>query len=241
MPKPPSPSISAAHDSAAEPIRHRSDARDKILRAAERLFADHGFDGCSLRTVAAMAKVNQGMIHYFFKSKEKLFLEAYMNSGRPMVEERLNLLVAEEDAMKGKPVPLERLIEIFLLPAVKLAMKGPSGRSFLRMQSRLQLDESPMGVKLRSSLYDDSSRRYFEAFRRSLPDHSLEDVSWRFTFMLGTYQYALASTGRLDYISGGLCSSKDYPAALRQMIPYIAAGMHAASPSVEPRIRTAKK
>lgn len=187
-----------------------------------------------------MAKVNQGMIHYFFKSKEKLFLEAYMNSGRPMVEERLNLLAAEEEAVKGRPVPLERLIEIFLLPAVKLAMKGPSGRSFLRMQSRLQLDDSPVGVQLRSSLYDDSSRRYFEAFRRSLPEHSDEDVSWRFTFMLGTYQYALASTGRLDYISGGLCSSKDYPEALRQMIPYIAAGMRAASPPTQPRIRSAK-
>ncbi|MGE0808789.1 MAG: TetR/AcrR family transcriptional regulator [Burkholderiaceae bacterium] len=231
-----STSTTDRRSASVEPARHRSDARDKILRAAERLFAEHGFDGCSLRTVAAAAKVNQGMIHYFFKSKETLFFEAYLNSGRSMVEQRLRLLDEEEAARQGEPIPLERLIEIFLVPAIELAMRGASGRSFLRMQSRLQLDASPVGVRLRSALYDESSRRYFDAFRRSLAGHSLEEVSWRFTFMLGTYQYALSSTGRLEYISGGRCSSKDYREALRQMIPYIAAGMRAGSPpALEPR------
>ncbi len=211
--------------------RHKSDAREKILQAAARLFAEHGFEGCSLRTVADRAQVNQGMIHYFFKSKENLFLEAYMGSGKPMVEQRLQLLDEAEAAARGKAVPLERLIEIFLVPAVKLAMKSQSGRSFLRMQSRLQLDTSPLGARLRSALYDESSKRYFEAFSRALPGHPAQEVGWRFTFMLGTYQYALASTGRLDYLSGGASSSKDYPEALRQMIPYIAAGMRAKSPA----------
>ena len=223
-----------------EPTRRKSDAREKILRAAERLFAAHGFEGCSLRTIAATAKVNQGMIHYFFKSKENLFLETYLCSGLPLVEERLHLLDTEESVMQGKAIALERLIELFLMPAIKLAMRGPSGRSFLRMQSRLQQDASPVGAKLRSLLYDQSTRRYFDAFRRSLPDQSVKEASWRFTFMLGTYQYALSSTGRLDYISGGLCSSKDYTEALRQMIPYIAAGMRAPSPS-NARAQTVKR
>ena len=224
-------------DSSAKPSRaalkesgsRGSAGRERILRAAERLFAEHGFEGCSLRDVADLAKVNQGMIHYFFKSKEKLFLEAYMASGQPLVDGRLRLLDAEEAASSGRPLPLERLIEIFLLPAVQLAQRGTSGRSFLRMQARLQLDDARFGTKLRSTLYDASSRRFADAFARTLPGLTREQVSWRFVFMLGIYQYVLSNTGRLEVISDGACNGKDFAEALRQMIPFIAAGMREGS------------
>ncbi|WP_170217169.1 TetR/AcrR family transcriptional regulator [Variovorax gossypii] len=221
---------SAATTEAAESSPHRrrkSDARENILRAAEGLFAEHGFTGSSLRNIAESAGVNQGMIHYFFRSKEALFQETYLHRGTPMVEERMRLLDAEEAAAKGAPVPLERLIESFLAPAFKLAMSGDSGRAFLRMQAHLQLDGTPFANELRQRLYDVSSRRFVAAFARSLADLSREDVSWRFMFMLGSYQYALADTGRVDVISDGLCSGKNIAESLRQIVPFLAAAMRA--------------
>lgn len=212
--------------------RRKSDARENILRAAEGLFAEYGFTGCSLRNIADSADVNQGMIHYFFRSKESLFQETYLRCGTPMVEERLRLLDAEEAAAKGAPVPLERLIEIFLAPAFKLAMSGDSGRAFLRMQAHLQLDGTPFGNELRQRLYDASSRRFVAAFTRSLEGLSREDVSWRFMFMLGSYQYALADTGRVDVISDGLCSGKNFAESLRQIVPFLAAAMRAPGLSI---------
>ena len=210
------------------PIRRRkSDARENILRAAERLFAECGFKGCSLRNVADSAGVNQGMIHYFFRSKEALFQEAYLRCGTPMVEQRLQLLDAEEAAANGGPIALERLVEIFLTPAFRLAMSGDSGRAFLRMQAHLQFDGTPFGNELRRLLYDESSRRFVAAFARSLPALGREEVSWRFIFMLGTYQYALADTGRIEVISDGLCSGSDFAGSLRQMVPFVASAMRA--------------
>ena len=203
----------------------KTDGRLSILRAAERLFAERGFEGCSLRNIADLAKVNQGMIHYFFRTKESLFLEAYMQCGRPLVEERNRLLDAELAASKGEAIQLERLIEIFLRPSLEVASTGSSGRSFFRMQAHLQLDNSKFGRQLRSSLYDESSRRFVEAFARSLPNLTKEQVHWRFVFTLGVYQYTLADTGRLEAISEGESSGRDYAEALRQMIPFIAAGM----------------
>ena len=180
-----------------------------------------------LRNVADSAEVNQGMIHYFFRSKEALFQEAYLRCGTPMVEERLRLLDAQEAAVKGGPIPLERLVEIFLTPAFTLAMSGVSGPAFLRMQAHLQLDGTRFGNDLRRLLYDESSRRFLAAFARSLPGVSREEVSWRFIFMLGTYQYALADTGRIESISDGLCSGRDFAGSLRQMMPFIVAAMRA--------------
>ena len=55
--------------------------RDKILMAASRMFADHGYDGCSLREIADQAKVNVGMIHYFFGTKQALLRESFVQAG----------------------------------------------------------------------------------------------------------------------------------------------------------------
>jgi AcrR family transcriptional regulator len=50
----------------------------QIIQAAEKLFADRGFDGTSVRDIADMASVNLAMISYYFGSKEKL-MEAMFN------------------------------------------------------------------------------------------------------------------------------------------------------------------
>ncbi len=46
---------------------------DNILFAAEKLFAEKGFDATSTRAIATEANVNVSMISYYFGSKEKLF------------------------------------------------------------------------------------------------------------------------------------------------------------------------
>ena len=47
-------------------------ARERILAAAERLFAERGFDHTSTALVAAEARVPQGLIFYHFKTKMEL-------------------------------------------------------------------------------------------------------------------------------------------------------------------------
>lgn len=220
----------ASPGSPGQPAHRRTQGRDSILRAAEQLFAEHGFDGCSLRHVADLAQVNQGMIHYFFKSKEALFTETYLRCGEPLVAQRLQRLDEAERAAGGAPVPVQRLVEIFLGPAVELALQGSSGRCFLRMQAQLQLDSRSFGAGLRSRLYDVSSRRFVAAFARSLPGLSPEQVSWRFVFVLGAYQYALADTGRIEVISDGACSGQDFGRALAHLVPFLAAGMSEGQP-----------
>lgn len=93
------------------------------------------------------------------------------------------------------------------------------------MQAHLQLDGTRFGHELRQRLYDESSMRFVAAFARSLTDLSREDVSWRFMFMLGAYQYALADTGRIEVISDGLCSASDFACSLKQIVPFLSAAM----------------
>lgn len=48
-------------------------SREHILATARRLFAEHGFDGTSLRQIAREASVDPAMVHHFFKGKDELF------------------------------------------------------------------------------------------------------------------------------------------------------------------------
>lgn len=53
-----------------------SGTREAILDAARTRFADHGFDGASLRAIASAAGVDPALIRHFFGDKETLFITA---------------------------------------------------------------------------------------------------------------------------------------------------------------------
>src|SRR6476659_5634253 len=49
-----------------------TDKQIQIITSAEKLFANKGFDGTSVRDIAEEAGINVAMISYYFGSKEKL-------------------------------------------------------------------------------------------------------------------------------------------------------------------------
>lgn len=87
-----------------------NDKQIEILQVAERLFAESGFDGASIRTIASQAKVNIAMISYYFGSKEKL-LEA-------LIVYRISSMKLQlENIYRDDLTPLEkvdRLIDLYI-------------------------------------------------------------------------------------------------------------------------------
>ena len=65
---------SASRDGAVDSEENGS-TRSRILAAAERLFADHGFAGVSMPTIAAASGITAGAIYKHFESKAELFFE----------------------------------------------------------------------------------------------------------------------------------------------------------------------
>ncbi|MBN1533055.1 MAG: TetR/AcrR family transcriptional regulator [Spirochaetes bacterium] len=48
-------------------------SEDRILRAAQKEFAQHGFDGARIDRIAKRAGINKAMIYYYYKNKESLY------------------------------------------------------------------------------------------------------------------------------------------------------------------------
>ena len=52
-----------------------TDARARILASARTAFADRGYDGATIRAIAGAAGVDPALVHHYFGSKERLFVE----------------------------------------------------------------------------------------------------------------------------------------------------------------------
>ena len=59
------------------------DTRDAVLAAARQAFAERGFDGATIRGIAAAAGVDPALVHHYFGSKDKLFLAAIEAPANP--------------------------------------------------------------------------------------------------------------------------------------------------------------
>jgi AcrR family transcriptional regulator len=54
----------------------QSGSRERILDAARHLFAERGYDGSSIRQIAADAGTDPALVHHYFGTKERLFVAA---------------------------------------------------------------------------------------------------------------------------------------------------------------------
>src|SRR5271170_3788930 len=63
--------------------------RDRILKAAERLFAERGYDATSVRVIVAKARVNQAAVNYHFAGKEGLYRDVLRTAFRALTEHQL--------------------------------------------------------------------------------------------------------------------------------------------------------
>ena len=52
---------------------HHKDTEQLILSAARKVFIEKGLDGARMQEIADEAGINKALLHYYFRSKEKLF------------------------------------------------------------------------------------------------------------------------------------------------------------------------
>lgn len=73
--------------------RDSAETREKILRIAELVFAEKGFDGARVDDIAKRAGVNKALIYYYFNSKDEILNELFetlMADGGQVQSESLN-------------------------------------------------------------------------------------------------------------------------------------------------------
>jgi len=203
-------------------VRRGDTTRLSILDAAERSFAESGFDGVSLRTITERAGVDLALANYHFGSKENLLHEVIARRVRLVHDDRVKALeLARQQAGTQSP-SVEAIVAAFLAPM--FARLGNAGwRHYASLIS--QLDVLPKFTALASGVLDPTAVHFINALRLAMPQAPEASVYWGYMFMLGTMIQVISATGRIERLSRGLCRSDDVDAALREMVPFVSAGL----------------
>jgi AcrR family transcriptional regulator len=202
-----------------------ADTRERILQAAEGLFAEHGFDAVSMRDITALAHVNLAAVNYHFGSKQALLAEVFAIRANALVDARLGLLDTLPRDRNGRP-RLEAVIEAFLRPSLEMS-RQPGGTHHMRLRARLALERIGVTSTEYPVIFDDSNNRFVDALAEALPDLPREEVYWGFHCLLAVQNYTMANSGRIQHLSGGLCDPTDVEATLQRIVPFVAQGFRA--------------
>ncbi|MFQ5670173.1 MAG: TetR/AcrR family transcriptional regulator [Acidobacteriota bacterium] len=200
----------------------------RILDAAEALFARHGFAATSLRSITAAAGVNLAAVHYHFGSKDSLIEAVFSRRLRPVNRERLRLLDEAEKAGQPGPPSVETILEAFLGPVLRMSgdpLQGGAVVMRLLGNALSQPDERIRRMFLQQ--FAEIVRRFTTALKKALPDHPPPEVFWRFLFTIGAMAHTLAWSHDMASLSHGQCAAEDSTTTLRRLVGFIAAGMRA--------------
>jgi AcrR family transcriptional regulator len=197
--------------------------KDRILGAAEELFAQYGFAGTSLRQVTSRADVNIAAVNYHFGSKENLVNEVFRRRMDDMTEQRLGQLKA---ALEQHPGELEPILAAFVEPALALAQDRHGGGAFVRVIARAYAEKNDSLRQFLSDHYGHVLRDFGKAIAACVPDLSKEELYWRLDFFSGALTYAMADFGLIKR-PVGVTETTHRERAARELIRFVEAGLRA--------------
>jgi AcrR family transcriptional regulator len=199
-----------------------SGTKDRILDTAERLFAEDGYEGTSLRRIIAEAGVNLASVHYYFRSKEALLDAVVVRRIGPINEERLSMLDKLEREAASGPLPVEGVLEAFILPVFAARQRSPQ---LLKLIGRIQSDGSV--IRIMRTHFREVVTRFVAAFRRAAPDLPVEELVWRIHFSIGAMAHALRGSPDMESFAGLGGRRWRTTEISERLVRFLGAGFHA--------------
>ncbi|OPF62914.1 MULTISPECIES: TetR/AcrR family transcriptional regulator [unclassified Hydrogenophaga] len=204
----------------------RPDRQHAILLAAEKLFAQHGYHGVTIRQIAEEAGVPLALVGYYYGPKHELF-HAIFAHWNQTIEERLTALDAASGD-PGDPDTLNRIIEAFVRPVIRLR-HSEEGFYYAQLVGRELAYGSAEADRVLREFFDPLAHRFIEALRTVFQTASLADVAWAYQFALGALLHHLVDD-RVHRLSQGQSLAGD-PAAADRLVRFIVGGLRAALPA----------
>lgn len=196
------------------------ETKERILDAAERLFAELGYAATSTREITREAQVNLAAVNYHFGSKERLLCEVVIRRVGPVNRARLRLLDECEEGLPTSEPSLEQILHAFIHPVFALT-NGP----FQRLIGRLYAEPVEALVDLYRQQFEGVFDRFRTALGRALPHLPRAEVYWRLEFIIGVLVHALMAGDRLQLVTDGVCDLSNVDDIAQRMVAFAAGGL----------------
>lgn len=214
------------------PSRRALDTRLRILDAAERLFAQHGFEGASVRDIAAVAGVPAALVNFHGGSKQALYAAIVARRAEAPAAARLDALAALKAS--GEPLTLGAILTCFIGPYLeKAATGGPQWLAYARLVAQVSADERWRAISERC--FDPAAKIFIAEICALFPKADPREVAAGFVFSVSAMLALATSSWRIDVLGE---SGTDRRPSLADwtgfLVRYCESGLRAALAEADP-------
>lgn len=201
--------------------------RERIITAAEYLFAERGFAETSLRLITSRAEVNLASVNYHFGSKKDL-IQAVFDRFMDRLTAELTVELAALRKQGGSPT-VEAVLTTFLRPLQALDQLEPNGASiFMRLLGRAYAETQGHLRRFVLDKYGHVLAEFTQSLRQAYPQLPANELFWRLHFMLGSLVFAIGGSNALGEISAADFNEEvGLNDVVARLIPFLAGGFKA--------------
>ena len=219
----------------------QSETVDRILDAAEELFAEKGFSDTSLRMITGKAGVNLAAVNYHFGSKKSLIQAVFARFLTPFC---LSLEAAfDEVEQKAAPGPpsLNAVLQALTETLVEMPRQHDSSIAiYMRLQGLAYTQSQGHLRRFLEVEYSHTFRRFMGLLKDATPELSAVDRYWRIQFMLGSTAFTLSSSDALtEILWNKLGVETNTEEIVNHLVPFLASGMQGPASCSETAMRDA--
>jgi AcrR family transcriptional regulator len=180
-------------------VTKTDDSRERILRAAEKIFAEKGLAGASVRAITSAAGVNHALINYYFGSKVALYQEVLERVSALIAAPRLRALESLRERYGEEPIPLRHLMNAYIRSFFDGYGEHESpaatwlrfyGRCYTEAEDEVRETTNRTGAPIRAE--------FLKELRRTLPELNQRQLVYRLGAVIGAYNFWRGSLGIMD-------------------------------------------
>lgn len=204
----------------------QQDTPDRLLAAAEELFAEHGFAHTSVRQITDAARANVAAVNYHFGGKQRLYEAVF---GRVLEHMRHRRLRAISQVMAEPNPTLEQVIATFADSFMEPMIDASRGRRMMRLFAHELADAALSPGFFHREMAEPVMNAMTEALGRTCPGLGRKQAIMCINSLVGQLLHLCQLPGILRGLDDGDWPALDLPMAVAHVVRFTAAGVRAAS------------
>lgn len=203
------------------PSKRSLETRARVLDAAEKLFAERGFDGASLRDMAKLAGVHLAQVNFHGGAKEDLFFTVVARRAGELSQLRLQAL--EDVKARGRPT-VRSVLEAFIHPYLdQAAHGGPQWLAYARLIAHVSTDIRWRHIS--EACFDPVATAFAREIAMLYPGSDHRKIAAALVFSVSAMLSLTTARWRIDALAG---AEADGMSMERCLLDYCEAGIRAA-------------
>jgi len=200
--------------------------QERLLDAAEELFCEHGFEGASIRDIAASANCNIASVNYYFGGKTKLYTEVWRRHLRLMRDARVSSIDKIMSQSQAPPL-LEELLTSFANAFIEPMADESRSRRLIKLMTREMLDRRLPANTFVEEMIKPTMTAMQKALTKTCPGLDKSKVPLVVFSIVGQLVHVIRIKAMFEQTDSAEMPKFDLTEAVNHIVKFSAAGIRA--------------